>query len=395
MKQEDGRDINPISIINMLIFREISKWFNDKGNEDKIEQLASELAKMTKWDYKTLHLRDYKSLDIKKRYDVWKWNSFTRKGIEDSLGVVIRQKISLSLAAQITREVMWNLISNMNLQLQLTQSENTKKETIDIAKETNKFADQVFKELTHGNIIKDQANLDPDRTKYLTVADSVARSEHLNEEAIGHTLDLMDSTNKLANAVRENPLVDSYMPDKFRELHDKYAKLAKTTGLAIGLNFNSLSEDLQSKVWSISENNNDFANKLGYGLAARIGMFDSKVQESFFDRSIKNSNFRDGFAEGICQAYPSLSTNLRDRIIQIANKDQEFANILLSKLDENFASVPSLTGSIETKIITVEELSFESNVDISFILNPEGVSTTRQTKYPIDLKILVSAPTIE
>jgi YEATS family len=351
--------------MNMLIFRNISNWLNDEKNEIKVNQLVEDLAS---WDFKIF--------ELVKRYEAWKWKRSTMDETRTAFTVAIKQKLSHTLATQITHEIMWNLISEVNKKLQFQHIEHFKEKSVNLADETNK----ALKELPDKAVVREEDLVG--LAQKLT-----SNTNYVDSETVSNVLELLDISYQL---------VDNKKYTQARQESDviRDADFAKMSGLAMGLSFASFNKQIQEKIVDLTKKNPIFAEKLGYSMGYYIMTFSYEIQERILKLAMTNDAFKRGFANGISKAFPTLSSSLRERVGKMYDNDVEFSKSVLSSVDKNF-SVDAPSQDLMTKDISIKELSFESAIDVGFMLRPREAPVTKKISRTIQLEIKINAPGIE
>jgi hypothetical protein len=139
-KQPEETPINPLSIIEKFIYREISRWMYDEENEAKIQRLSHKLMELSRWDSseKTEKLDpDRGYITTEQRIHILEWENYASTEVNDNLELVIGQKVATSLAAQITQELIWNLISEINRKMYSKRKEHGRKDLLELVNKSS------------------------------------------------------------------------------------------------------------------------------------------------------------------------------------------------------------------------------------------------------------------
>jgi predicted secreted protein len=369
-----SRPINPVAVLKGLIHRQLLRLLDDPNSQDKLEKLRETL----KWDYKV----EKKSQKIVNSVNAKWWDYYKSRGHKSEIGLLIRQKISESLSAQIAQETVWVLLSESNNRLKMTSETTTDDNLSQLLKENENLAQELTRELKtkenegFNNTASEIVNKSTELAK---IPESVSNlGERLSSFRKGFDNIALDISHKNTEIVSEvTSLADNLqmtkenIPDSILHLITKSKDIAYNTGLSLGFNFGKLEPSVCNKVCEIAEKDLSFSSGLGVALGFTFNSLSKDSEERILQMADVNPHFSFAFGNSLSRGYAHLDKDKRQRITELAERNSLFARALggdVFKYLEN-----QVHSKVTYRKIEVSNLPFSLDTDIGFLFKPQEI----------------------
>jgi hypothetical protein len=325
-----------------------------------------------------------------------KWDYLTSRQIRDDLDIVIREKVVDTLSANITQEIMWTLVTQINKNLQAEINQAIYEKITKLGQEDDKLTVELKETLRNAAINSPGEELSkqlPDAPDSSSLSSAV--SENIDEEMLRLGERNSKVTSLLTDFIRSRPSTGERIDDKLLELTAKQREVGYQTGMVLGLTFRNLSANDHKRLLDIIPTNQKLANGFGLGVGVIFERLERQDQEKILEIAGKSPEFSLGLGNSLSGQYSTLDKSTKTKVLELATVNNEFARGLGQSLFEYYKPVLASgdsSASPSTKSVPIKQLKYESDMDLGFIVKPGSKSISKQFKCPVHVTAEIDAP---